>query len=136
MDLLRSSGLPIPKVYRYSPESDNAAGTEYIFMEFVRGTKLSDVWFDLGKRQVISVVCQLTQLESKMMLISFPAGRSLYYAQDLEKVAGGTGYPARGRMFLRRSRCTIASVVWQEITARRRPGTMYAAFCLLLLLRP
>ena len=59
MDFLRSSGLPIPKVYGYSPEPDNAAGTEYIFMEFVRGTKLNDVWFDLGEWEVISVVRRL-----------------------------------------------------------------------------
>ena len=32
MDLLRSSGLPTPMVYGYSPEPDNPAGTEYIFM--------------------------------------------------------------------------------------------------------
>ena len=43
MAFLRSSGLPIPEVYGYSPASDNAAKTEYIFMEFMRGTKLSDI---------------------------------------------------------------------------------------------
>ena len=48
MASLRSSGLPIPKVYGYSPALDNAAETEYIFMEFVRGSTLSDVWLDLG----------------------------------------------------------------------------------------
>jgi hypothetical protein len=47
MALLRSSGLPIPKVYGYSPTLDNVAETEYIFMEFVKGIKLSDVWLDL-----------------------------------------------------------------------------------------
>jgi hypothetical protein len=41
MTLLRSSGLPIPKVYGYSPVPDNAAETEYIFMEFVQGTGLT-----------------------------------------------------------------------------------------------
>ncbi len=30
MDLLRSSGLPIPKVYGYSPVPGNVAGTEYM----------------------------------------------------------------------------------------------------------
>jgi hypothetical protein len=52
---------------------DNVAETEYIFMGFVRGTKLSDVWFDLGE-QISSVLRQLAQLESRMMSISFPAG--------------------------------------------------------------
>lgn len=55
MSLLRSSGLPIPRVYGYSPAQDNAAETEYIFMESIRGTKLSNVWLDLGERGIISV---------------------------------------------------------------------------------
>jgi aminoglycoside phosphotransferase (APT) family kinase protein len=44
MAFLRANGLPVPKVYGYSPTSDNAAKTEYVFMEFIRGTKLTDVW--------------------------------------------------------------------------------------------
>ncbi|RPD79781.1 protein kinase subdomain-containing protein PKL/CAK/Fmp29 [Lentinus tigrinus ALCF2SS1-7] len=71
MDLLRTSGLPIPEVYGYSPVPDNAAETEYIFMEFLRGTKLSDVWFDLGEAEIHSVVREL----------------------DLEQVAGVPGIP-------------------------------------------
>lgn len=98
MDWLRSSGLPIPKVYGYSPEPDNPAETAYIFMEFVRGTKLSDVWFDLGDQQIISILRQLTQFESKMMSMSFPAGGSLYYAQDLEKRGQG-GIPLEDKPF-------------------------------------
>ncbi len=83
MTFLRSSGLPIPKVYGYSPTPDNAAETEYIFMEFVQGTKLSSVWLDLEDQEINSVLRQLVHLESKMMSITFPAGGSLYYAQDL-----------------------------------------------------
>ncbi|KAG7441085.1 protein kinase subdomain-containing protein PKL/CAK/Fmp29 [Guyanagaster necrorhizus] len=99
MALLRSSGLPIPEVYGYSPTSDNAAGTEYIFMEFVQGTKLSDVWLNLGEREISSVLRQLAQLESKMMSIAFPAGGSLYYAEDLKKVAGEAGIPLEDARF-------------------------------------
>ncbi len=99
MAFLRSSGLPIPKVYGYSAVPDNAAETEYIFMEFVQGTKLSDVWRDLGEPEIISLLRQLAQLESKMMSIAFPAGGSLYYAQDLEKVAMGPGIPLENERF-------------------------------------
>ena len=88
MALLRSSGLPIPEVYGYSPVSDNVAKTEYIFMEFVEGTSLSDIWFGLGEEDIISVSSQLADFESKMMSIAFPAGGSLYYTKDLENVAG------------------------------------------------
>ena len=99
MDFLRSSGLPTPSVYGYSPTSDNVAETEYIFMEFVDGTKLSDIWFDLGEREIESVMRQLVQLEAKMMSVSFPAGGSLYYTQDLERMAGKPGILLKDERF-------------------------------------
>lgn len=86
MAFLRSSGLPVPAVYGYSPEPDNVAGTEYIFMEFVRGTKLTDVWPDLKDSEIVAILRQIVQLESHMMSIPFPASGSLYYAQDLQKL--------------------------------------------------
>ncbi|KAK0466503.1 protein kinase subdomain-containing protein PKL CAK Fmp29 [Armillaria novae-zelandiae] len=58
---LRSVGLPTPEVYGYSPTPDNAAGTEYIFMQF-----------------------------SKMMSMAFPAGGSLYFTDDLASAPGPT----------------------------------------------
>lgn len=85
LEFLRSSGLPVPQVYGYSPVSENAAKIEYIFMEFIKSTNLTDVWLELGELDIISILRQLVQLESKMMSISFPAGGSLYYAHDLEK---------------------------------------------------
>lgn len=83
MRFLRSTGLTVPEVYDYSPSPDNAAKTEYIFMEFLKGTNLSDVFMELEESDIISVLRQLTQLESRMMSIPFPAGGSLYYAKDL-----------------------------------------------------
>jgi len=55
MALLHSSRLPIPQVYRYSPMLSNVAETKYIFMEFLQGIKLSDIWFELGEGEIISV---------------------------------------------------------------------------------
>ena len=68
-------------------------------MEFVQGTKLSDVWLDLEERQVISLLRQLTRLESKMMSICFPAGGSPYYAQHLKTLARGSGIPLEDERF-------------------------------------
>jgi len=99
MRFLRSSGLPVPEVYDYSASSDNAAKTEYIFMEFMRGLKLSDVWLELEEPDIDSVLRQLAQLESRMMSIPFPAGGSLYYTNDLEKGAGRTGIPLNDERF-------------------------------------
>ncbi|KAJ7066446.1 protein kinase subdomain-containing protein PKL/CAK/Fmp29 [Mycena amicta] len=99
MRFLRSSGLPVPEVYDYSPSSDNAAETEYIFMEFVRGTQLGNVWVDLEESDIVSVLRQIAQLESRMMSLPFPAGGSLYYTEDLEKMAGRTCIPLNDERF-------------------------------------
>ena len=96
---LRSCGLPVPEIYGYSPAADNAAGTEYVFMEFIQGSDLSDVWFDLGQEDVISITRQIAELESQMMQIPFPAGGSLYHTKDLEKVAGRPGIKLKDERF-------------------------------------
>lgn len=95
----QSCGIPVPEIYGYSADSDNDAGTPYILMEFVRGPKLSEVWPSLGDEEVISVLRQLTQLESRMMSQPFPAGGSLYLTKDLEKVASGLGVPLEDKRF-------------------------------------
>jgi hypothetical protein len=99
MDFLRSRGLPIPEIYGYSPSTDNVAETEYIFMEFVEGTTLKTIWFDLEEKDIISLTRQIAKLESVMMSIDFPAGGSLYYAKDLEKIHGRPGIPLEDKCF-------------------------------------
>lgn len=99
MDFLRSSGLPIPEIYGYSPVADNAAETEYMFMEFVQGSQLGDIWSDLEEKDITSISRQVVELESKMMSITFPAGGSLYYRKDLEKVSGNPGIPLEDDRF-------------------------------------
>lgn len=68
-------------------------------MDFVRGSKLSDVWPSLDDQEVISVVRQLTQLESVMMSMSFAADGSLYFTKDFEKVAMGPSIPLEDGRF-------------------------------------
>ena len=99
IEYLRTCGIPVPEIYGYSADSDNVAGTPYILMEFIRGPKLSEVWRDLRDEEVISVVRQLTQLEARMMSLQFPAGGSLYFTEDLEKVAMGLGVPLEDKRF-------------------------------------
>ena len=95
MDFRRSKGLPIPEVYAYSFTSENEAGTEYILIEYVEGTDLSDVWFNLEKDEIDSFMDQLAKLES-IMSTSFPAGGNIYYARDLEQLSGSEGIPLEG----------------------------------------
>ncbi|PPQ64112.1 hypothetical protein CVT24_008723 [Panaeolus cyanescens] len=102
MGFLRAHGVPIPKVYGYSPTSDNAAKTEYIFMEFVKGNKLADLWPHLKDVEMAAVLRALVELESRIMSIPFPAGGSLYYADDLKRVAGdkkGIPISLKGQQF-------------------------------------
>ena len=95
MALLRSSGLPIPEVYGYSPSPDNAE-TEYIFMGFVEGIQLSNVWFDLKEGDIISITRELAELESKMMSVTFPTGGSLVLRKRLGEGGREAGHPTRG----------------------------------------
>jgi aminoglycoside phosphotransferase (APT) family kinase protein len=49
MNLVRSYGVPVPKVLAYSATSNNAVGAEYIIMEKVNGRDLGDIWYDLSE---------------------------------------------------------------------------------------
>lgn len=84
MDYLGSCGIPIPKVFGYSATSDNAAGTEYIFMEVNAGTNLGDIWFELGEKARTTVVSRIVELESQLFSLKFPAGGGIYYSRDLD----------------------------------------------------
>ena len=96
MDFLRMNGIPVPKIYGYSTTSENLAGTEYMFMELVRGSNLGEIWFDLSEKARITVVTRLVELESRLFTFLFPASGSLYYTKDLdvetEKVAMPTSH--------------------------------------------
>ena len=83
MDFLRSHGIPTPKVYDYSVTSENAAGTEYVFMEYIRDTNLGDNWFDMSENAKITVVTKLVEVESRLFALKFPASGSLYYTKDV-----------------------------------------------------
>lgn len=83
IDFLRSHDIPVPKVYSYSATSENAAGTEYMFMELIRGTNLGDLWFELSEKARIHVVAKIVELESRLFSLTFPTSGSLYYTKDL-----------------------------------------------------
>ena len=62
-------------------------------MEYVEGTDLSKIWYDLKKDEIISLMDELAKVESIMMSIPFPAGGSIYYARDLKDLSGNEGIP-------------------------------------------
>ena len=43
IEFLHSFGLSVSQVYGYSSISDNAMKTDYIFIEFIKGIKLSNI---------------------------------------------------------------------------------------------
>ena len=96
MVYLRSMGIPVPEVYGYSARKDNEAGTEFIFTEFMEGKNVAEVLDELGERDVIGILKQVVDLEKRMMEINFPAGGSLYFAEDLENVPGRVSGPIKG----------------------------------------
>ena len=69
MDFLRSKGLTIPEVYAYSYTPENEAGTDYMLIEYVEGTDLSEIWFNLEKNEIDLLMDQLAKLACIMLLI-------------------------------------------------------------------
>ncbi|KZT21536.1 hypothetical protein NEOLEDRAFT_1181696 [Neolentinus lepideus HHB14362 ss-1] len=98
MKCLHSYGLPVPEVYGYSPASDNAAKTEYLYGIYER-------------------------YESQRCMAGAGGSDIVSIWRGPQPGEGGRegGHPAQGRVFLRWSRHETAYVVRQEITARRRP---------------
>ncbi|KAL1878406.1 hypothetical protein Plec18167_004478 [Paecilomyces lecythidis] len=94
MDFLRLHGIPNPCIYGYSAMTDNLTGIEYIFMEYVRGTSLSDIWFDLSESSRSTLIRKLVQLERQLFLIRLPASGSLYYAKDVHDLPRKVHIPA------------------------------------------
>ncbi|CAG8125467.1 unnamed protein product [Penicillium salamii] len=80
--LLRAHGVPVPEVLAYSADQTNSVGTEYILLERLEGTPLSDQWFSMDTKTRVKVVRQIVDLERQFMSINFPASGSLYHRRD------------------------------------------------------
>ena len=89
MTLLRSKGIPVPRIYGYCATAENPAGTEYIFMEFSEGKDLDTVWFQMNEDDRLKFVKNLVDLETRIFSISLPASGSLYFHRDLPSAAQG-----------------------------------------------
>jgi hypothetical protein len=83
LDLLRSCGVPVPKVLAYSPDRANPVGAEYTLLEKIEGTPLSNQWFSMDNKTRVKIMRQIIDIEKRFMSIEFPANGSLYYRRDL-----------------------------------------------------
>ena len=88
LGFLRSNGLPVPEVYGYSAVAENPAGTEYMFLEFIGGINLGDIWYDLSEQSRLKFLHNLVDFESRLFDLRFPASGSLYCKKDMESLAG------------------------------------------------
>ncbi|KAL3463697.1 kinase-like protein [Aspergillus heterothallicus] len=82
--LLLAHGVPVPKVLAYSPDRTNPVGTEYILLERLEGSPLSDRWFFTDTKTRVKIMRQIVDVERWFMSIHFPASGSLYHRRDLD----------------------------------------------------
>jgi hypothetical protein len=99
MRFLRSSGLHVPRGLRLLSFVGQSCQDGIFRHGVYRRYEAQRPVAGAGGTGYRSVLSQLAQLESRMMSIPFPAGGSLYYTNDLDKVAGRTGIPLRDERF-------------------------------------
>src|SRR5271155_1500008 len=83
MDLIRSYGLPVPRIYGYSTTPNNPVGSEYIIMEKTVGKEVGHTWYDLSVKERKSITLEVAKLEAILFSIPLPAFGSVYYKRDL-----------------------------------------------------
>jgi aminoglycoside phosphotransferase (APT) family kinase protein len=94
MDLIRSYGLPVPRIYGYSTTPNNPIGSEYIIMEKTVGKEVGHAWYDLSVKERKSITLEVTKLEAILFSISLPAFGSVYYKHDLAATDQSIDIPA------------------------------------------
>ena len=77
--------LPIPKVYAYSPGSNNSVGAEYIIEEKVIGVPLARTWYKWTKESKRAFIPRLVDFEAQLMSVCFQKHGCIYYKKDLEE---------------------------------------------------
>lgn len=82
-DLLRSKGIPIPRILGWSADPNNSVGAEYIIMEKASGIPLETRWFNLSKQERHHLVTSLVDIETKIFDIPFGHFGSIYYRNDV-----------------------------------------------------
>ncbi|KAM5475459.1 hypothetical protein MauCBS54593_001148 [Microsporum audouinii] len=82
-DLLRSKGVPVPRILAWSTDPNNPVGVEYVIMEKASGVPLETKWFNLSKQERHYLVTSLVDLENTLFGIPFGRYGSIYYRKDV-----------------------------------------------------
>ncbi|EAS33646.3 uncharacterized protein CIMG_04670 [Coccidioides immitis RS] len=85
LDFLHSKGIPVPRVYAYSSETNNEVGSEYIIMEKAAGQPLEAHWFNLTTKEQSHLVTSYVDIERKLFSIPFSCYGSIYYKRALPR---------------------------------------------------
>ncbi|KAJ5793943.1 hypothetical protein N7457_000542 [Penicillium paradoxum] len=84
LDYVRTwTTIPVPKVLAWSADPTNPVGAEYIVMERVPGVQMFKKWNVMGESNRMAIIKRLTQWESELAEISFPASGNLYHKSSL-----------------------------------------------------
>lgn len=83
LDLVRSYGLAVPRIFGYSTDPSNDVGAEYIIMEKLPGKQLGDTFYDMPEKQRLRLILEITKIEGVLFSIPLPASGSVYYSRDL-----------------------------------------------------
>ncbi|KAI9670783.1 MAG: hypothetical protein M1817_003894 [Caeruleum heppii] len=77
--------IPVPKILAWSADSSNSVGVEYIIMEKAPGVQLFKVWDKISEAGRLDLIESLTQLESQLAALAFPAYGSLFHRHSITK---------------------------------------------------
>ena len=94
MDFVRTRlGIPVPKVFAWASRVNkgNPVGTEYIIMEKVPGESLASRWSSLSTKELVEIIQQIVDIESRLFIARFSKNGSLYYREDLEEEVRESG---------------------------------------------
>lgn len=92
LQYLHSKGVPVPKVYGYSPSESNSAGVEYLIMEKAQGVGLQTRWFDMTKRERHKLATSFVEIEKKFFDLPFGSIGSIYFKKDVPAELQGALY--------------------------------------------
>ncbi|KAJ5594732.1 kinase-like protein [Penicillium hispanicum] len=83
LQFLYSQGIPVPRLYGYSPSNENPAGTEYIIMEKAAGVGLETIWLEMSKRERHKLASGFVEIEKKFFSLPFGSTGSIYFKDDI-----------------------------------------------------
>ncbi|KAF8964672.1 hypothetical protein BDZ97DRAFT_1660020 [Flammula alnicola] len=76
------SGIPVPEVYAWNPDDDNAVGAPYMLLEWVEGIEPWNQWYDLSPTDRTEFLDELAAYHAKFAKpLPFQGIGSIYFAK-------------------------------------------------------